>query len=620
MNISERKIEEIRSAVNIVDVISDKVTLRKRGKNFLGLCPFHNEKTPSFTVSEDKQIYHCFGCHNGGNVFKFLMEYEKISFVEAVQELAQQAGINIEYNDEGAEERQSEQEVLYDINSIVGRYFSDNLRLSDEGEIGRKYFEKRNIKDKTVREFGLGYSFSSRDSLVNLLSDKKIDLEKALQLGLIGKASNGRLYDKFSGRIIFPIFSSHGRVIAFAGRIMENRDNAAKYLNSPESIIYYKGKILYGLSHAKDEIRKRNKAILVEGYMDLISLYQSGIKNVVAVSGTALTDDQVQLLSRYTKNVFLLFDADTAGIKASMRSIELLLKKDFEIKIVALPSGEDPDSYVNKFGRESFEELIDKAQNFLEYQTAYYESQGMFNEPGTTAEAIRELVKPISLINDELKRSLLIRAIAKKFNLREKLIEQELEKQINTYERQNIAEAKTIEERWEEKEIVKPKTASPMVYNLEREIIKLLFEGNEKIIKFISQYISPDDFNIEVHNQLAHLVYDTYNNEEEIIPGALINKINDEEIESYAREITFDKYSISKNWDDISNVADEEKILLRVAADSVKKFKEIQIDQKINDNIKLMEAADTEIEKMKFMMQNRELKNQKVHISEIAIN
>ena len=620
MNISERKIEEIRSAVNIVDVISDKVTLRKRGKNFLGLCPFHNEKTPSFTVSEDKQIYHCFGCHNGGNVFKFLMEYEKISFVEAVQELAQQAGINIEYNDEGAEERQSEQEVLYDINSIVGRYFSDNLRLSDEGEIGRKYFEKRNIKDKTVREFGLGYSFSSRDSLVNLLSDKKIDLEKALQLGLIGKASNGRLYDKFSGRIIFPIFSSHGRVIAFAGRIMENRDNAAKYLNSPESIIYYKGKILYGLSHAKDEIRKRNKAILVEGYMDLISLYQSGIKNVVAVSGTALTDDQVQLLSRYTKNVFLLFDADTAGIKASMRSIELLLKKDFEIKIVALPSGEDPDSYVNKFGRESFEELIDKAQNFLEYQTAYYESQGMFNEPGTTAEAIRELVKPISLINDELKRSLLIRAIAKKFNLREKLIEQELEKQINTYERQNIAEAKTIEERWEEKEIVKPKTASPMVYNLEREIIKLLFEGNEKIIKFISQYISPDDFNIEVHNQLAHLVYDTYNNEEEIIPGALINKINDEEIESYAREITFDKYSISKNWDDISSVADEEKILLRVAADSVKKFKEIQIDQKINENIKLMEAADTEIEKMKFMMQNRELKNQKVHISEIAIN
>ncbi len=279
-----------------------------------------------------------------------------------------------------------------------------------------------------------------------------------------------------------------------------------------------------------------------------------------------------------------------------------------------------PILIVNKFGRERFEELIEKAQNFLEYQTAYYESQGMFKEPGTTAEAIRELVKPISLINDELKRSLLIRAIAKKFNLREKLIEKELEKQINTYERQNIAEAKTIEERLEKKEIIKPKTASPMVYNLERDIIKLLFEGNKKVIQFISQYIFLDDFKIEIHKDLAQLVYDTYNNEEEIIPGALITKINDEEIESYAREITFDKYSISKNWDEISNVIDEEKVLMKVAADYVKKFKEIQIDQKINDNIKLMESAETEEERMIIMKQNRELKNQKNEISEITIN
>ncbi len=620
MIIPERKIEEVRSALNIVDVISDKVNLRKRGKNFLGLCPFHNEKTPSFTVSEEKQIYHCFGCHNGGNVFKFLMEYEKISFVEAVQELAEQAGIDLEFNDEGAEERQSEQEILYDINSIVGRYFSDNLRVSDEGEIGRKYFEKRKIKDKTIREFGLGYSFASRDSLVNMLSAKKIDLEKALQLGLIGKANDGRLYDKFSGRIIFPIFSSHGRVIAFAGRILENRDNAAKYLNSPESIIYYKGKILYGLSHAKDEIRKQNKAILVEGYMDLISLYQSGIKNVVAVSGTALTEDQVQLLSRYTKNVFLLFDSDTAGIKASMRSIELLLKKDFEIKIVSLPSGEDPDSYVNKFGKESFENLIEKAQNFLEYQTAYYESQGMFTEPGKTAEAIRELVKPISLINDELKRSLLIRSLAKKFNLREKLIEQELEKRINTFERQSVAEAKTIEERLDKKSVVKTKTGAPILYNLEKEIIKLLFEGKEKIVEFIHQYILPEDFIIDIHTKLANIVYSAFNNKEELIPGALINKLHDEDLEAYVREITFERYSISKNWDDISSVIDDEKILLKVATDSIKKFKELQIDQKINENIKLMESVETEDEKMGIMRENRELENQKNEISDITIN
>ena len=354
MRISESKIEEIRSAANIVDVISGHIQLRKRGKNFLGLCPFHSEKTPSFTVSEDKQIFHCFGCHTGGNVFKFLMEYEKISFVEAVQELAGELGLPLEIEQGISEEKQTEQEILYDINTETARYFSNNLLNSSEGEIAFDYFQNRKIKPGTMRAFGLGYAFNGWDNLLHFLQEKKIDLEKAVQLGLIGRSNEGRIYDKFSSRIIFPIFSPNGRVVAFAGRILEDKADAAKYLNSPESLIYTKGRILYGLSHAKDEIRKLDKAILVEGYMDLISLYQSGIKNVVAVSGTALTEEQVQLLSRYTKNVILLFDADTAGIKASMRSIELLLKKDFEIKIVSLPQGEDPDSYVNNFGKESF--------------------------------------------------------------------------------------------------------------------------------------------------------------------------------------------------------------------------------------------------------------------------
>ena len=252
------------------------------------------------------------------------------------------------------------------------------------------------------------------------------------------------MYDRFSGRIIFPIFSPNGRVVAFAGRILEGKDgNNAKYLNSPESSIYVKGRILYGLSFAKDDIRKLDKAILVEGYMDLISLHQAGIKNVVAVSGTALTEEQVQLLSRYTKNVVLLFDADTAGIKASMRSIEILLRRDMEIKIASLPSGEDPDSYVNNYGREKFEEVIKKAQNFLEYQTAYYEAQGMFEDSSKTADAIRELMKPVAIISDELKRSLLIKTIAKKFNLREKLLETELEKAISSLGKQATNEERS---------------------------------------------------------------------------------------------------------------------------------------------------------------------------------
>ena len=444
MRIPESKIEEIRNSVSIVDVISEYVQLRKRGKNFIGLCPFHSEKTPSFTVTEEKQIFHCFGCHAGGNVYKFLMDYKKISFIEAVQEIAQQQGIEISYDDEGFNEKQSEQEILYDINTEAARYFSNNLLNDAEGEFARNYFQKRNLKVQTMRAFGLGYAHNGWENLVNFLKEKNIDLEKALQLGLIGRNNDGRVYDKLAGRIIFPIFSPNGRVVAFAGRKLREDDSGGKYINSPESIIYVKGRILYGLSHAKDDIRKLDKAIIVEGYMDFISLYQAGVKNVVAVSGTALTDDQVQLLSRYTKNVVLLFDADAAGIKASMRSIEILLKRDFDVKISTLPKGEDPDSYVTKFGKDAFDEIIKRAENFLEYQTAYYETEGMFDDPTKMAEAIRDLVKPIALVDDELKRNILMRTIAKKFNLREKLLEAELDKALDFQKKQNRIQAQRI--------------------------------------------------------------------------------------------------------------------------------------------------------------------------------
>ena len=247
-------------------------------KTILVCVRFHSEKTPSFTVTEEKQIFHCFGCHAGGNVYKFLMDYKKISFIEAVQEIAEQQGIEISYDDEGFNEKQSEQEILYDINTEAARYFSNNLLNDAEGEIARNYFQKRNLKVQTMRAFGLGYAHNGWENLVNFLKEKNIDLEKALQLGLIGRNNDGRVYDKLAGRIIFPIFSPNGRVVAFAGRKLREDDSGGKYINSPESIIYIKGRILYGLSHAKDDIRKLDKAIIVEGYMDLISLYQAELK------------------------------------------------------------------------------------------------------------------------------------------------------------------------------------------------------------------------------------------------------------------------------------------------------------------------------------------------------
>ena len=619
MRISENKIEEIRSAANIVDVIMERVQLRKRGKNYIGLCPFHNEKTPSFTVSEDKQIFHCFGCHAGGNVFKFIMDYEKISFVEAVQEMAGRLGIPLETEETDLSEKQTEQETFYDINTESARYFLNNLLNHPGGETARKYFQKRNIKPQTIRVFGLGYALPGWENFISFLQEKKIDLEKALTLGLIGQNKDGRLYDKFSGRIIFPIFSPNGRVVAFAGRIIEKKENAAKYLNSPESSIYVKGRILYGLSHAKDEIRKLDKAILVEGYMDLISLYQSGIKNAVAVSGTALTEEQVQLLSRYTKNVVLLFDADTAGIKASMRSIELLLRRDMEIKIASLPAGEDPDSYVNNYGREGFEEAVKKAQNFLEYQTEYYDRLGMFDDSAKTAEAIRELVKPAALISDELKRTLLIKNIAKRFGLRENLLENELRKATELTGKRITAEERARDREISNKQISvrtsETKTTSPVVYNLEKEIIRLLFESNVEVIEFIINQVAAEEFTLETHRKLYDLVSESYREGRELIEGSLLDKIEETGLQEYVMEITMEKYSIGKKWEEIYPGNPEDQILIKYTKDTVRKFKVAQIDFLISQNTKLMETVPEEEDRIRIMKKNLDLEKEKSIIS-----
>jgi DNA primase len=591
MRIPENKIEEIRSAANIVDIISEFINLRKRGKNFIGLCPFHNEKTPSFTVSEDKQIFHCFGCHSGGNVFKFLMDYEKISFIESVKSVADRMGIQVEYEDQKSPEKQSEQEILYDVNDFAAKYFSNILLNENEGEVGRKYFHQRKIKPQTIRAFGLGYAPSKRDAFIEY-AKSRIDLEKALQLGLIRKGNEGNLFDKFSGRIIFPIDSPNGRVVGFGGRILEKNEYTAKYLNSPESIIYTKGKILYGLSHAKDEIRRINKVIMVEGYMDLISLFQNGIKNVVAVSGTALTEDQALLLSRYTKNVVLLFDADIAGVKASMRSIEILLRKDFEIRIASLPKGEDPDSYVNQFGKEKFDELIKQAMSFHEYQTALYEAEGYFTDSSRAAEAVRNLVKSLSFIEDELKRNFYIKNISKKFGIREKLLESELDKiLIKEFKYDNTRKDKLQPNKiFPNKEI----TITPEVQFLERDIILLFMSGNSDIIRFIFNHISPKEFLVELNKKTAELVFEEFDKKSSFEVASVIDKIDDEELKDYLHKLSIDKYSISSSWEKLYPGKDNFSVLSKVCMDTMKKFKTMQIDSQIKDILSQVKEATSE--------------------------
>ncbi|MBM4171564.1 MAG: DNA primase [Ignavibacteria bacterium] len=610
MRIPEQKIDEIRNSADIVDIISGHVQLKKRGKNFVGLCPFHQEKTPSFTVSEDKQIYHCFGCGNGGNIFKFLMEFKNISFVEAVEEIADNLGIKIQYDKSQQDEQQSELEELYEINVFAARFFLENLLKTSEGEEARNYLKSRKIKTQTERTFGLGFAPFNWDNFLLHAKQNKLDLQKAKHLGLIDVNEKGDFYDKFRNRIIFPIFSPNGRVIAFGGRTLESRDDIAKYLNSPESKIYSKRRSLYGLYHSKDEIRKLDRAILVEGYMDLIALFQSGVKNVVASSGTSLTDEQVQLLSRFTKNIIIIFDADPAGQKASLRSIEIILKQNFDVKVIALPSGEDPDSFINKYGKEKFDEMISNSKNFLEYQTEQFEIEGKFDDPAEGAEAIRELVKTLSLVDDELKRSLLLKSISKKFSLREKLIESELN---NFLEQLNQRTVNADKGQQRQIKIPTELSSSSIVKSdnpFEREITRLLYSGDEEIMGYIFDRVSSNLFS----NQKLKILFETALNgfnENQYSPSFFIEKIEDEELKSFVLKLTLTDEVISKKWDEISYNGKIEKDTIEYAQHTVTNFLVHQIEQQIKLNNKIIEESKDERLHIELLKRNQELQEEK---------
>lgn len=610
MRIPEEKIEEIRSTANIIDIISGYVQLKKRGKNFIGLCPFHQEKTPSFTVSGDKQIYHCFGCGNGGNIFKFLMEFKNISFIEAVEEVADYSGIKIQYDKEVYDDKQNELEEYYEINLLAARFFSDCLFKSNQGEEAREYLKRREIKPNTQRLFGVGYAPYGWDNFLFHARENKVDLLKTKSLGLIDLNEKGEYYDKFRQRIIFPIFSPNGRVIAFGGRTLEKRDDIAKYLNSPESQIYSKRKSLYGLFQSKDEIRKLDRAILVEGYMDLISLYQAGVKNVVASSGTSLTEEQVQLLSRFTKNIIILFDADPAGQKASVRSIEILLKQNFDVKVITLPKGEDPDSFIKKSGKDKFDELLYSAKNFLEYQTAQFEEQGLFEEPARATEAIRELVRTLSLLEDELKRNLLLKSISKKFNLREKLIETELNNFLDQQRQRAGITEKTANKSLKLTQNLNAVNFAAAENPFEKELVKLLFSGNEEIIGHIVDRIATELFSDPKLKKLAEIAYDGFNNHK-YSPAYLIDMIKDEDLRNFILKITLIDETISKKWDEISYNGKIEKDSLEYSIATVTNFLVNQIEQQIKRNNQLILESKDERLHLELLKRNKELQEEK---------
>ncbi|MBN1474438.1 MAG: DNA primase [Syntrophaceae bacterium] len=423
MRFDDNKIEEIKNRVDIVELASEYLTLKKAGRNFVGLCPFHQEKTPSFTVNREKQIFYCFGCGQGGNVITFLMKIAGKSFPEAIKDLAQKAGIVLPPRIASKESREKDslREKITELNLRATQQFARNL-YSPAGKDARQYLQDRGISEETIKQFRLGYAPDSWSSLTNHIEGSGIPLKLAEQAGLVIIGKEGKFYDRFRGRLIFPIENVFGEIIAFGGRILDKGE--PKYLNSPESPVYIKGKNLYGLNKTKEAIRGRDFALIVEGYLDLISLVNTGINNVVATLGTALTREHLELLRRYTTNVVALFDPDEAGKKAVNRSLELFLETRMKARVLILPDGLDPDDYVKKFGKDNLEALISHAQPLSDY---YIEN---VIGSGKTFEDKREMIKTamefIEKISDKKEKSLFIKRIAEKTGINEELLIREL--------------------------------------------------------------------------------------------------------------------------------------------------------------------------------------------------
>ena len=424
MDFSDAK-EEVRKAADIVEIIGQHVQLKKRGQNHVGLCPFHSERSPSFTVNQDKQIYHCFGCGRGGDVFTFWMEYHNLTFPQSLKDLAERYNIDLpRYRDAPAEREKAElKEQLFKINDLAADYLHAMLVKDVGGRPGRDYFSRRHISRETISAFRLGYAVNKWDGLVNYLRSKSISLDRGAKAGLIVPKKDGDYYDRFRGRIIFPIIDLNHKVIGFGGRILD--DSLPKYINTPETPLYHKGDSLYGLDSAFKDIRERGLAIIVEGYMDMLVLRQHGISNVVATLGTALTSNQIRRLKGYTKEVVVLFDPDDAGRQAALKSFPLFLNEGISGKVLVLPQGEDPDSFVNRYGSEKFKELLEGATPIFDF----YLDQALARMDAGVDGQIKVLseVLPIFMdIEQEATKSLYMQRFSEKTNINEDLVREEL--------------------------------------------------------------------------------------------------------------------------------------------------------------------------------------------------
>lgn len=512
MRIPDNILEDILTKVDIVEVISSHLPLKHTGRNFKALCPFHHEKTPSFMVSPDKQIYHCFGCGESGNAFKFLMRYERMEFPEAVEILAKKAGVVLPKTQSKDYKNESYITQFYKINEIVCFFYINSLN-SKESEVAKNYLLKRGLKQETIKLFRLGYALEKWDALINYLRLKNFSLTLIEKAGLILSKEGGGYYDRFRNRIIFPIFDIKSRVLGFGARVLDN--TLPKYINSPETPIYTKGKNLYGLNLSKDSIREKDFVVVVEGYLDFITPYQAGLKNIVASLGTALTLEQARLIKRYTHNVVMVYDGDTAGELATLRTLDIFIEEAMNVKVVSLPQEYDPDLFTRHKGIESFEDKIENAQNLFDYKLAVLKLLYNVKEIDGKTKIASSMLETISKFKNAILKSEYIKRLAQELDIREDALLQEIKK------------AKFERSYADLDEAVQKKALN--INPTEKLLIKLMLEERE-LIERIRQNLESTDFQDERISRIVSIMFDLIEQGKNIEPNILMNYLNEESI------------------------------------------------------------------------------------------
>lgn len=489
MRITEETIERIKQENDIVDIISETVKLKRSGRNYMGLCPFHNEKSPSFSVSQDKQIYKCFGCGEAGNVLTFVMKNRNLNFIEACKVLAEKANIRLDLGNGEESKVVKKKELLYKVNVEAARYFFSNLQRDKNS---KEYFTNRGIKEITIKRFGLGYAKDGWQNLRTHLKRKGFNDELMLEAGLVLKSQKGTIYDRFRNRVMFPVFNSKGNVIGFGGRVLD--DSKPKYLNSPETLVFQKGTNLYGLNFAIKHKNEERYFIIVEGYMDLISLHQYGITNVVASLGTALTTNQARLLKRYADKVIISYDADFAGQTATLRGLEILKEAGFDVRVLQIPQGKDPDEFVRSNGRDAFLKLVNKAESLISYRLKKAKDGINFKDKSSLIEYGNRVTEILANLNP-VEKDIYVKSISEDTGIKEQSL----------YDLISMTKNTKSEDFMNKKEEFGTKLyVEPGYVKAEKSLIKLMLD--EDYYNEIMENISSDDLNSKAHAKIFNLI------------------------------------------------------------------------------------------------------------------